>query len=207
MTCLALQKVFFYLGNASLKCFKQYVFILKYSQFFSIVGAPRRRTNDSYLTTFKDQEARLSFEMMAYPQPYALSIFDKTPSLNVTIYRNIEHKNVAQFSCVSEKLYMVFCTLILHNQTVFHAGFYDATFKNSQGNVTFMFEIKEETDLSTPPIEVAGRAWICLIIQLICIEMNCIHAYTVHPLTYFTYIILSHAEIYTSQNTHTHRVI
>lgn len=97
---------------------------------FCIVGAPRRRTNDSYIATFKDQEARLSFEMITYPPPDSLSIFDKTLSLNIPIYRNDEHKNLAQYSCEAQKLYMVFCTLILHNQTVFHAGFYDATFKN-----------------------------------------------------------------------------
>lgn len=110
--------------------------------------------------------------MITYPPPDSLSIFDKTLSLNIPIYRNDEHKNLAQYSCEAQKLYMVFCTLILHNQTVFHAGFYDATFKNSQGNVTFMFEIKEETDLSTPLLVTEGKVLICIIIQLMWIEMH-----------------------------------
>ncbi|PVD27861.1 hypothetical protein C0Q70_13037 [Pomacea canaliculata] len=72
---------------------------------------PKKINNDSYVTTFVDEEASLMIKMIAFPSPNLLSIFHNG-SANDSISRKVEHDDTVRSTCLSDTSYssMITCT-------------------------------------------------------------------------------------------------
>ncbi|XP_025103187.1 uncharacterized protein LOC112569581 [Pomacea canaliculata] len=119
---------------------------------------PKKINNDSYVTTFVDEEASLMIKMIAFPSPNLLSIFHNG-SANDSISRKVEHDDTVRSTCLSDTSYssMITCTVILLNKTVYVTGFYTVTFSNGLGNISFTFEVKERIyDTTQATVSKAG---------------------------------------------------